>query len=158
MEPEPQPDGARRAFELAVGAITRKERTVCELRAWLAERDVEPGDGDDAIEQLLEIGQLDDELFARRYAEDKRELRGWGPERIREALVSRGIEGSTAAAAAAAESHEQQIERATALLRHRGTRPEDEGNRARGLAFLGRRGYDYDVAYSAIRRLERDAA
>ena len=29
------------AFELAVGAISRKERTVAELREWLAARDVE---------------------------------------------------------------------------------------------------------------------
>ena len=42
-----------------------------------------------AIARLTEIGELDDERFACRYAEDKRELRGWGPERIREALGSR---------------------------------------------------------------------
>ena len=44
-----------------------------------------------AVARLTEIGELDDERFARRYAEDKRELRGWGAERIREALASRGV-------------------------------------------------------------------
>ena len=35
-------------------------------------------------------GALDDERFARRFAEDKRELRGWGPEQYRATLASAG--------------------------------------------------------------------
>ena len=108
------------AFELAVGAISRKERTVAELRAWLAARDVEADEVDEAIERLTAIGELDDERFARRYAEDKRELRGWGPDRIREALVERGIERGLAEAAAAGDDPAAQAERAAALLRGRG--------------------------------------
>jgi regulatory protein len=84
------------AFELAVGAISRKERTVAELREWLAARDVATDEAEEALERLIEIGELDDERFARLYAEDKRDLRGWGPDRIREALVERGIERRTA--------------------------------------------------------------
>ena len=44
------------------------------------------------MERLLEAGALDDERFARRFAEDKRELRGWGPDRIAEALRARGVD------------------------------------------------------------------
>ena len=53
----------------------------------------EPAEIEAAVGLLVETGGLDDERFARRFAEDKRELRGWGPERIREAL---GRAGSTA--------------------------------------------------------------
>ena len=35
LSPIPSPTAARRAFELAVGAITRKERTIAEMREWL---------------------------------------------------------------------------------------------------------------------------
>jgi regulatory protein len=157
-EPDPRPDGGRRAFELAVGAITRKERTISELREWLGARDLHPDDVEATVNRLIEIGELDDEKFARLYAEDKRELRGWGPERIRETLIGRGIDSRTAGSAAAAESSEDQIERAEALLLKRGTNAGEESGRAKALAFLARRGYDYDVAYAAIRRLEREAA
>jgi regulatory protein len=145
------------AFELAVGAISRKERTVAELRAWLAARDLEAGEVDEAIERLTAIGELDDERFARRYAEDKRELRGWGPDRIREALVERGIERGLAEAAAGGDGPAEQAERAAALLRGRGAELGSEAGRGRALAYLARRGYDYEVAYQAVRLAERAA-
>ena len=58
--------------------------------AWLERRGYGAEEIEAAIDRLTEVGELDDERFARRYAEDKRELRGWGAERIREALLSRG--------------------------------------------------------------------
>src|ERR671930_201335 len=94
------------AFELAIGALGRKERTRAELAGWLAARDVPADEVEATIERLTEAGELDDERFARRYAEDKRELRGWGPERIREALRSRGIAAAAVEAALEADSPE----------------------------------------------------
>ena len=67
------------AFELAINALSRKERTVAELRAWLAEREADPDEAEEAIERLIEMGQLDDERYAALFAQDKRELFGWGP-------------------------------------------------------------------------------
>jgi len=147
---------AQSAFELAVGAISRKERTVAELRKWLTAHEVEADQVEEALGRLTEIGELDDERFAQRYAEDKRELRGWGPDRIREALVERGIERTTAEAAAGGEGQAEQAERAASLLRGRGAELEHEAGRAKALAYLARRGYDYEVAYQAVRLVERD--
>ncbi|CAN5528376.1 hypothetical protein BH10ACT11_BH10ACT11_03790 [soil metagenome] len=158
MPDEPQPEGAQRAFELAVQAITRRERTIAEMREWLESREVSELELEYTVDRLISIGELDDESYARRYAEDKRDLRGWGPERIRETLLSKGIPAATASAAAVTESHEEQIERATSLLKGRITDPSERSQLAKGLAFLGRRGYDYEVAYAAIRRVEREAA
>ena len=47
-----------------------------------ARRGVPEEELEEAVSRLVEAGALDDEVFARRYAEDKRELRGWGPDRI----------------------------------------------------------------------------
>jgi regulatory protein len=110
---------------------------------------------DRTIGHLTELGELDDERFARRYAEDKRELRGWGPERIREALHHRGIEPVLIDAALSGESHDDEVERASGLLAERGRGLADEADRASALAYLTRRGYDYDIAYDAVRRAER---
>jgi regulatory protein len=110
------------------------------------------------MERLLAIGELDDERFAARYAEDKRELRGWGPDRIREALVERGIERSLAQEAAGGEDPTTQAERAADLLATRRRDLDDEAGRGRALAYLARRGYGSEVAYEAVRRAERRAA
>jgi len=145
------------AFELAVGAISRKERTVAELREWLSDRELDGADGEETVERLISMGGLDDERYARCYAEDKRELSGWGPERIREALMSRGIDRHLAEAVCQGEPAVDQAERAAKLLADRGDALDDDAGRGRALAFLARRGYDYEVAYQAVRLAQRGA-
>ena len=103
------------------------------------------------IGRLTEVGELDDERFALRYAEDKRELRGWGGERIREALASRGVAPALVELALEADSHGAQVERASDLLARRGRPLAADADRARALGYLTRRGYAYEVAYEAIR-------
>ena len=107
------------------------------------------------VGQLIENGELDDARYARRYAEDKRELRRWGSERIRAALLDRGISPDDAEAAVAETEGESEIELAVDLLRERGKDLEDALERQRALAVLVRRGYDSEVAYEAIRRVRR---
>ena len=143
-------------LSLALSALERKERTVAELGSWLRARGVEPGQADDVVGQLIETGVLDDARYARRYAEDKRELRRWGSERIRAALLDRGVSPSDAEAALADTGGEEEIELALELLRDRGKDLEDALERQRALGMLVRRGYDSDVAYEAIRRLRHD--
>jgi len=140
------------ALERALEALARKERTTAELERWLTGRGFEPEEVAAAIARLVEIGELDDARFARRYAEDKRELRGWGPERIRETLTARGLEAEPIEAALAGEAHGDQVERAVGLLERRGEALEGDASRGRALAYLVRRGYDSEVAYAAVRR------
>lgn len=145
------------ALAAALGALRRRERTIDELRGWLAARD-QPAELIEAvIAELIEIGELDDERFAHRFAADKRELSGWGPERIEAALLDRGL-GRPLAERAAREEHDAQLERASAQVRRRFGVPADDAERARALAYLGRRGFGYELAYDAIRRAGRDAA
>ena len=153
----PEPPRSREAFERAVEVLSHKERTAAELGAWLAGRGFEPAEIEAAVELLVETGGLDDERFARQFASDKRELRGWGPERIREALAGRGLERGLIASAIA-EDHPDQLRRALALLERRGEAPLDEAARGRALAFLARRGYDSELAHDAVRAAERRAA
>jgi regulatory protein len=150
-----EPERAREAFERAVEALSHKERTAPELGAWLAERGFETAEIEAAVARLVEAGGLDDEEFARRFAADKRELRGWGPARIRDALAGRGVARELIEAAIAGDGRNSQLERAIELLERRGDPPRDEPARARALAFLARRGYDSELAYDAVRGFER---
>jgi regulatory protein len=152
-------EGRRRrdAYEAALGALGRRERSVAELTEWLDRRGYEPAEVGAAVGALLEQGGLDDERFARLFAEDKRTLSGWGPERIAAALRERGIAEDAIERACGGEDPGEQVERATELLARRGAAVGDERARSRALGYLTRRGYEYEVAYEAIRSLDRAA-
>jgi regulatory protein len=116
---------------------------------------VGPEEVEEVVDRLVATGVLDDARFARRYAEDKRELRRWGSERIRAALLERGISSRDVDRALGDEGPEQELERALELLHDRGGSLADAAERRRALGLLTRRGYDSEVAYEAIRRLSR---
>ena len=151
-------DRAREAFERGLAALRRRERGTAELAEWLGARGFVQADVGTAIARLTEVGELDDLRFATRYAEDKRDLRGWGPERIREALAGRGIAREHIDAALGPDGHAEQLARAEALLARRGGPPTSDSERAKALAYLARRGYDLELSYEAIRRSGREAA
>jgi regulatory protein len=147
--------GSDDACELALKALSYKERTESELRAWLAEREVAEAEIEEVIALLAEAGAIDDASFARRYAEDKREFAGWGPDRIRTALQGRGVAAAHIDAALAGEDQGRQRERAVALLSDRGMSCSSERERERALGLLVRRGYALELAYEAVRAAER---
>jgi regulatory protein len=146
------------ALELAQRALGRRERSSAELRSWLAARGIAEDEADAVIAHLEGVGQLDDARFARRYAEDKRELAGWGAERIREALLARGVAPEHIEAAVATDGPAEQRERAVELLVRRAEPLDEERTRARALGYLTRKGYSYEVAHDAIRAFERESA
>src|SRR3954471_23292986 len=113
-------------YELALRALSHKERTESELRGWLAERGVGEAEIEEVIALLAEAGAVDDASFARRYAADKRELAGWGPERIAAALEGRGVGREQIEAVVSGEDEQALLERAVALLGDRGMRCESE--------------------------------
>ena len=145
-------DPAQEAFGKALAAIRRRERSRAELDEWLFKRGFEEADRHAALDRLEQVGELDDASFARRYAEDKRELSGWGPERIREALMARGVPFEEVEGALDADSYTEQLDRATELLERKGGDLDSDVARGRALGFLTRRGYEYEIAYEAVRR------
>ena len=147
--------GGDDAYELALKALGYKERTESELRAWLAEREVAEAEIEEVLALLAEAGAIDDRSFAHRYAEDKRMLAGWGPDRIRATLEGRGVAAEHIEAALEGEGPEEQLERAVTLLGDRGLGCVSERERERALGLLVRRGYPLELAYEAVRAAER---
>jgi regulatory protein len=143
-------------LDLALKALGRKERTVAELGSWLRGRGVSDEQVEVVVGHLVEDGALDDARFAHRYAEDKRELAGWGSDRIRSALLQRGVSAEDLEGAVGAEEPEGELGRATALLLQRGISVRSERDRSRAFQFLVRRGYDFELAYDAIRQAGAD--
>jgi regulatory protein len=143
---------AERALELAYRYIERRERTAAEVRDRLERAALEPGAVQEALAELTEFGYVDDARFARIFAEDKRNLEGWGRDRIERDLLARGIDRETVGFVLGTEAQETEAERAVALLRRRfPSPPEDLRGRERALGVLVRKGYGSDVAYEAVR-------
>ena len=157
-EPERRPrrSEAERAIDFAYRAVSRRERTVAEVRTCLQRRRVEPEAIDVAVEELTGAGFLDDARYALRFADDKRELEQWGSERIAGELTRRGIAPELIEAALRERSHEAELGSAVLLLEQRfPTPPDDDRQRDRAWRLLVRRGYAPELAYEAVRSLER---
>ena len=168
---------SQRALELAYRYLNRRARTVSEVRRHLIAHEVEGGSAEAAIQELSAQGYLDDDRFAWLFTQDKRHLEQWGSERIRQALMARGIDPELAAAATSVEAHRAdpahadltdpnpaadpaaafldpgsgELERALALLRRRfPDPPRDRRERERGLGLLLRKGYELELARDAV--------
>jgi len=152
------------------------------MRAHLGRTGATPEDVECVIATLVEQGYLDDERFARLFVQDKRALEEWGSDRIRRALVARGVD-SDLIAQALTEDHAGagtdglgaggdglgaggdgpdgggEMDRALALLRRRFPSPAgDRRQRERALGVLLRKGYDADLALEAITAHIRESA
>ncbi|HRV59411.1 MAG: regulatory protein RecX [Solirubrobacterales bacterium] len=146
----------------ALAAISRKDRTEAEMREWLVDREVESDEIERVIGYLTENLALDDRRFAFAYASDKRELSGWGKDRIREVLLQRGVDRYLVEQALdqpgpGVGQAESEVERAVRVLNERGADLSDDRGRQRALGLLARRGYEAEEAYAAIRIASRAA-
>lgn len=102
--------------------------------------------------ELLESGLLDDARFAERFTADKRELAGWGPQRIEKDLVRRGVARDLIEPALAERTREDELAAAQRLLEQRFRAPlPDDSARSRAWELLVRRGYEPELAYDAVR-------
>jgi regulatory protein len=148
-------DGLQPALALAYRFLNRRDRTEAELRAHLDGEGIEPGDVEQAVAALRGQGYVDDARYARLLAEDKRDLEGWGSERISRTLTARGIDRELIEAALVGDEQDTitEIDRAVAVLSRRfPTPPRERRERDRALAVLLRKGYDVDLALDALTR------
>jgi regulatory protein len=142
------------AFQIAYAYLNRRERTVAELRARLQKAELSEAECEPVVAELLEFGYLDDARYARLFAEDKRNLEGWGRERIARSLRERGIDRELIEAALAADGDAggSELQRAVDLLAQRfPAPPADRRERERAYAMLVRKGYDGELAADALR-------
>ena len=141
------------ARALAWRALNRRERTVAELARLLAAKRVEPAAIETVVGELGEQGYLDDAGYARRFADDRRRLDGWGAERIERRLLALGVDGELVAAAAGEQDHEGELAAALELLTRRfPDPPQTPRERDRALGVLVRKGYGLELAHDALRR------
>ena len=147
----------QRALELAYRHLGARDRTSAEVLAHLERRGIEAPVAQEAVAELERQGYLDDARYARRFAEDRRQLDGWGDERIARRLATAGVREDEIRAALGERAPEEARDAAVELLRRRGrTAPAGDRERERALGLLVRRGYELELAYEAVRAFERE--
>ncbi len=132
--------------------LGRRDHSVAELRCKLERAKLSTAAIDAALALVAEQGYLDDARYARLLAEDRRNIDGWGAERIRARLQRAGIERELIDDTLAGFEGSSELAAAGALLQRRCRLPlSDNRERQRAFAILIRAGYDSDVAYDAVR-------
>jgi regulatory protein len=145
------------ALDLAFRWLGHRDRTVAEMRRHLERKRVGPATIEAVVGELSAQGYLDDAGYARRFAEDRRRLDGWGADRIERRLRALGVADDVVADALGDRAAGDELGAAVDVLRARvRVPPGDDRGRERALGVLARRGYDLDLAYEAVRRFERE--
>ena len=140
------------ALDLAFRYLGARERTELEMRRYLEGKRVEPAEIELALASLREQGYLDDERFARQFAEDKRLLEEWGADRIERRLAALGVAPEVVRAVVGERGREDEATAAAALLRRRfPVLGDDPREQRRAVGVLVRKGYDGELAWDVVR-------
>ena len=135
----------------------KREYCVSDIRRKALQRlEFDASAAEEVVSALVADGYVDDRRYAAAYAREKSALSGWGPVKIRSALLARGV-----ARDAVLEALEEiDPERATAKLekvletKWRTLRDDPQG-RLKLIRFALSRGYDYEPIRSLIERITR---
>jgi regulatory protein len=150
LSPEPG-ERLEHALGVAFRYLNRRDRTEHEMRSHLEGKGLEEPVIESALETLRDQGYVDDARFVRLFTHDKRELEGWGNERIRRTLAARGVERELIDDALRAEAPGGELDRALELLRRRfPVAPAEPRERERALGVLLRKGFESDLALDAL--------
>ena len=142
-----------RAREKALRLLTMRDHSREELRRKL-ERSIDAGTAEEAVGRMEELGLIDDEAYAARYARELIGRRNFGRRRAVFELCRRGVDKAMAEQAVEAVDGDP-LRRAEQFLR--GKYPQglpDEAARRRAGAALARRGFDWEDIRRAIENIE----
>jgi regulatory protein len=148
-------DEDRPAFLAALRRLGRRDYFRAELAAFLLKQQHSRKAVDAAVERCSEMGYLDDDRLASRFAESRAALKGWGPKKIRHELIGRGVCEQVADRASRLPG--ELVEKATEVaLRRAETRAKPEWwrageGRARMVSSLLRRGFHADDAHRRVK-------
>ncbi len=139
-------------------ALTRRDMSEREVRAWLSSRDVPENDVEQWVERVQRLGYVDDLRMATHLVDKLVARGGKGRQVIVQKLGERGIDRSTAAEAVSHLDDDSEQAQATELAVARASRMGSlpaEAARRRLHGFLARRGYSSAIIREALQHALR---
>lgn len=156
-------DGMLRAKVVAIRYIGYKPRTVQEVRRKLRRSGFEEVQIAHAVERLLTLEYLNDEAYAKTYAQQRFTHKNYGPQRIRAELMKRGLgrEAIDVALQSFEANPNDLVEAAFEVAEKRWSRlkerePDARKRRHKLSSFLQRRGYTFDTIQAVLGKLESE--
>jgi regulatory protein len=149
-----EPKNPKSCHERALGLLAVRPRSRREMERRLLQASFEPDEIRDVLDRLERVGLIDDEAFARQYAEHRFGVRREGNRAVASGLRAAGISPALAATTAD-DAPDDEGERAEELARSRASRltgVEPRKAFSRLSSMLMRRGYSPEIARSAARR------
>ena len=151
------PVGEAGLFEYAVGALSRRMRTVRDLKRLMKTRahegDAGERDMDRVVERLIELKYLSDTRFAQDFTRLRKENQGFGRRRVAQDLAVKGVDKELAAATledAYGEADEVELARRY-CERKRIPQPKDQKETVRVMNRLMRAGYGSGAIFKLLR-------
>lgn len=145
----------------ALKYVGHRARTTDEVRRALIQKGFAEAIVEDTVADLDRLGLIDDAAYARQYAASRFTGPGYGPARIRQDLVRRGVARRHIDAALdalaetedlGAEAREQAAKKWRALASEADVRKRQK----KTMDYLVRRGFGFEVARSAVEALAQD--
>ena len=150
-------------YEYAVGALSRKMRTVAELKRLMRRRVGQQAGGEALVEgviaRLKERRYLNDSAYAAAYSGFRRDNEKFGRRRVITDLKTKGVHGDViekAIASAYAGVNEEKLARAF-LARKRLKKPKNQKEAARIFRALARAGFGAGAIIRILKKWEVDA-
>ena len=150
-----EPKNPKSCHERALGLLAVRPRSRRELERRLLIARFEPDEVQDVLTRLERVGLVDDEAFARQYAEHRFGSRKEGSRGVEQGLREAGIAPALAASSVVEGTPDDDEERAAELARSRASRFRGVAPQkafARLSSLLMRRGYSPEIARSAARK------
>jgi len=149
------------AKRAAMRLLARRPRTIREIRDRLRVQEFSDADINTTIDDLKESGLVNDAEFAAMYIRDTLALRPMGKLLVKRKLLLHGIDKATADHVVDQAFHEHSQDDAALLLGRKylqrvtgGSTPSDNLKvRRRLAAFLGRRGYSWEIIQNVLKSL-----
>ena len=151
-----------RGKDKALRLLSIRARSRYEIENALSGMEIAPEIRSGILEELRELGLIDDARFAREYVDSRIEIKHLGPHRLKFELKKFGVSGSiidTTIEEAFPEGRQEEL--AWKIVRKKiGSRKADEKDVRRAIDLLRRKGLDYEiinhVAYELLRQQDRD--
>ncbi|MDE5605285.1 MAG: recombination regulator RecX [Eubacterium sp.] len=145
----------RKAFNKCADFLSRRDHSVKELRGKLL-RTVDEASAEKAIERFEELGYLDDEKFARNYAEHLFKNKNYSNNHVKQELYKKGISRDIVAEIIE-DSEIDSVESIITIINKKYySKLNAENGKEKVVAALMRKGFSYGDIKAAFNRIENE--
>lgn len=147
----------QQVYDALSAQCARREYCTADIRRKALERlEFSAAAAEAVVGALVADGYVDDRRYAAAFARDKSALSGWGPVKIRSALLARGVERAVVLEALEEIDPERAATKLEKVLETKWkTLCDDPQGRLKLIRFALSRGYDYEPVRPLIERITR---